>query len=126
VQAEKPGAQPEQVADEQRRPSGLAEPALTRHKIPGDQRKDDQRPPIQPMRQHKIEARHNRFPCTTDPWAPADPLRPSGRRGRGPSRSDGRVRWVPVSALESPTSPQPSPPPRAEREPLVRFAILWE
>src|SRR5712692_8221599 len=44
------------------------------------------------------------------------PLRPSGGRGRGPSRSDGRVRWVSASALESPTSPQPSPPPRAERE----------
>src|SRR6267154_4684614 len=29
------------------------------------------------------------------------PLRPSGGRGRGPSRSDGRVRWV----SESPSSP---------------------
>src|SRR5438045_3972403 len=45
------------------------------------------------------------------------PLRPSGRRGRGPARSAGRVRWaLSASALESPTSPQPSPPPRAERE----------
>src|SRR5205085_8010816 len=44
------------------------------------------------------------------------PLRPSGRRGRGPSRSDGRVRWVSAGALESPTSPQPSPPLGAERE----------
>src|SRR5262249_23743982 len=45
-----------------------------------------------------------------------DPLRPSGRRGWGPSRSDGRVRWVAPRALESPTSPRPSPPPGAERE----------
>jgi Fe-S oxidoreductase len=44
------------------------------------------------------------------------PLRPSGGRGRGPSQSDGRVRWVVAGALESPTSPQPSPPPGAERE----------
>src|SRR5205823_14621046 len=28
----------------------------------------------------------------------------------------GRVRWVSASALESPTSPRPSPPPGAERE----------
>src|SRR5713226_5402990 len=45
----------------------------------------------------------------------SSPLRPSGGRGRGPSRSDGRVRWVWASALESPTSPQSSPPPGAER-----------
>src|SRR6266851_6303868 len=45
----------------------------------------------------------------------SSPLRPSGGRGRGPSRSDGRVRWVWASALESPTSPQSSPPPWAER-----------
>src|SRR5712691_8614792 len=44
------------------------------------------------------------------------PLRPSGGRGRGPRRRRGRVRWVSTSALESPTSPWPSPPPRAERE----------
>jgi hypothetical protein len=43
------------------------------------------------------------------------PLRPSGGRGRGPSHSDGRVRWASVGALESPTSPRPSPPPGAER-----------
>jgi Fe-S oxidoreductase len=49
------------------------------------------------------------------------PLRPSGGRGRGPSRSDGRVRWAySADALESPTSPQPSPPPRAEREQRAR------
>src|SRR5436309_5876301 len=47
------------------------------------------------------------------------PLRPSGGRGRGPSRSDGRVRWVPASALESPASPRPSPPPGVERENFV-------
>ena len=28
----------------------------------------------------------------------------------------GRVRWASAGALESPTSPRPSPPPRAERE----------
>src|SRR5436190_16334859 len=46
-----------------------------------------------------------------------DPLRPEGRRGRGPShqRWEGEV-GVFASALESPTSPQPSPPPGAERE----------
>jgi FAD/FMN-containing dehydrogenase/Fe-S oxidoreductase len=44
------------------------------------------------------------------------PLRPFGGRGRDPARSAGRVRWVSTSALESPASPQPSPPPRAERE----------
>jgi tRNA modification GTPase len=44
------------------------------------------------------------------------PLRPSGGRGRGPLRSNGRVRWVPETPPASPTSPRPSPPPRAERE----------
>src|SRR5439155_6175187 len=54
--------------------------------------------------------------------AEQSPLRPSGGRGRGPSRP----RWEAevgslASALESPTSPQPSPPPPmdqrgAERE----------
>src|SRR5437870_13675187 len=44
------------------------------------------------------------------------PLRPLGGRGRGLLRSNGRVRWVSASALESPTSPRPSPPPGAERE----------
>src|ERR1051325_6945134 len=39
------------------------------------------------------------------------PLRPEGRRGRRPARSGGRVRWVSATALESPTSPRPSPPP---------------
>src|SRR5439155_1547030 len=45
------------------------------------------------------------------------PLRPSGGRGRGPSRQrwEGEV-GLSASALESPTSPQPSPPPGAERE----------
>src|SRR5882724_8592675 len=38
------------------------------------------------------------------------PLRPLGGRGRGPSRSDGRVRWVTAGALESPTSPRPLRP----------------
>src|SRR5258707_8996326 len=46
---------------------------------------------------------------------PSYPLRPSGGRGRGPARSAGRVRWVSADALESPTSPQPSPPPGAAR-----------
>src|SRR3984893_8595180 len=40
--------------------------------------------------------------------AEQNPLRPSGGRGR--------VRWGSASAPESPTSPQPSPPPGAERE----------
>jgi tRNA modification GTPase len=48
------------------------------------------------------------------------PLRPSGGRGRGPLQSHGRVRWVSAGAVESPTSPRPSPlpngPRRAERE----------
>src|SRR5271170_220233 len=44
------------------------------------------------------------------------PLRPFGGRGRGPLRSNGRVRWAPTSDVESPTSPQPSPPQGAERE----------
>src|SRR5205807_1528181 len=52
------------------------------------------------------------------------PLRPEGRRGRGPSRSDGRVRWDSSSALESPTSPRPSPPPGATRESLGRFSSI--
>jgi tRNA modification GTPase len=39
---------------------------------------------------------------------PNKPLRPSGGRGR--------VRWEPAAAVVSPTSPQPSPPPGAERE----------
>jgi tRNA modification GTPase len=47
---------------------------------------------------------------------PNNPLRPSGGRGRDPSRTDGRVRWEPAAAVISPTSPQPSPPPGAERE----------
>src|SRR5882757_3047366 len=62
---------------------------------------------------------------------PNFPLRPSGERGRGPRRRRGRVRWVligprasrpqyaaetPAVLLQSPTSPQPSPPPGAERE----------
>ena len=38
------------------------------------------------------------------------PSPPFRGRGRAPSRSDGRVRWVSAIALESPTSPQPSPP----------------
>src|SRR6516164_5647096 len=43
-----------------------------------------------------------------------------GGRGRGPSRSEGRVRWA-VSLLSiSPTSPRPSPPPGAERGPWPR------
>jgi hypothetical protein len=41
------------------------------------------------------------------------PLRPLGRRGRGPRRRRGRVRWVAAGALESPTSPRPSPPLRS-------------
>ncbi len=44
------------------------------------------------------------------------PLRPLGGRGRGPSRNDERVRWASASDVGSPTSPQPSPPPGAERE----------
>src|SRR5437868_11239621 len=49
------------------------------------------------------------------------PSPPVGGRGRGPvAAATGRVRWVPATALESPTSPRPSPPPngawRAERE----------
>ena len=48
------------------------------------------------------------------------PLRPLGGRGRGPSRSDGRVRWVSATPLESPTSPQPSPPQGAQRGRLYR------
>src|SRR5882762_11541712 len=45
------------------------------------------------------------------------PLRPEGRRGRGPSRQrwEGEV-GLSASALESPTSPRPSPPLGAERE----------
>src|SRR5216684_4436074 len=39
-----------------------------------------------------------------------------GGEGGAHRVSDGRVRSVSASALESPTSPQPSPPPRAERE----------
>ena len=58
VEAEKPGAEPQQVGNKQRWPSGFAKAALPRHQIPGDLREDDQRPPVQPMRQHKIEARH--------------------------------------------------------------------
>ncbi len=38
------------------------------------------------------------------------PLRPSGGRGRGPSRSDGRVRWVPAARSGIPTSPCPLRP----------------
>src|SRR5580704_3725863 len=37
----------------------------------------------------------------------------------------GRVRWVPASALESPTSPRPSPPPRAEREIALAREHWW-
>ena len=33
------------------------------------------------------------------------PLRPSGGKGRGPSRSDGRVWWVLAGVPESSTSP---------------------
>ena len=43
---------------------------------------------------------------------PSPPFR--GER-RGPLRSNGRVRWVSASALESPTSPRPSPPPNSPR-----------
>ena len=46
---------------------------------------------------------------------PEIPLRPSGGRGWGPSSSDGRERWACGSAVESPTSPQPSLPHGAER-----------
>jgi tRNA modification GTPase len=53
-----------------------------------------------------------------------NPLRPSGGRGRDPSRSDGRVRWEPAATVVSPTSPQPSPPPVAEREVTVATAGL--
>src|SRR5229473_1440971 len=52
--------------------------------------------------------------------AVASPLRPSGGRGRGPLRSNGRVRWVSTNALESPASPLPSPPSGAEREPRMQ------
>src|SRR5947209_13500280 len=52
--------------------------------------------------------------------SPSPPFR---GRGRGPRRRRGRVRWASaakqVNALESPTSPQPSPPPGAERELLA-------
>ena len=44
------------------------------------------------------------------------PLRPTGGRGRGPSHSDGRVRWATATAVAPPTSPRPSPPRGAERE----------
>jgi FAD/FMN-containing dehydrogenase/Fe-S oxidoreductase len=44
------------------------------------------------------------------------PLRPFGGRGRGPAWHAGRVRWLSAPASESPTSPQPSPPPGTERE----------
>ena len=37
---------------------------------------------------------------------PFFPLRPRGRRGRGPSRSDGRVRWG-LGTLQSERNPQP-------------------
>src|SRR5207248_9586136 len=37
-----------------------------------------------------------------------NPLRPSGRRGRGPRRRRGRVRWVPRQGLWNPP-PHPSP-----------------
>ena len=43
-----------------------------------------------------------------------------GEGGRGPRRRRGRVRWASASSLESPTAPQPSPPPGAEREDLRR------
>ncbi len=44
------------------------------------------------------------------PYSGQAPLRPPGGRGRDPLRSDGRVRWAPANVVESPTSPQPSPP----------------
>src|SRR3981081_3921043 len=56
------------------------------------------------------------MPVIAMPRALRIPLRPSGGRGRGPARSDGRVRWASANPLESPTSPQPSPPPGTERE----------
>ena len=50
---------------------------------------------------------------------------PIGRRGRGPSRSDGRVRW---ERSGSPTtSPDPRPLPRAERRDHAgtSFTPIW-
>src|SRR6266481_4262406 len=50
------------------------------------------------------------------------PLRPlAGGEGGARRGSDGRVRWVvpPLRPAGSPTSPRPSPPPRAEREALA-------
>src|SRR5439155_22225040 len=57
-------------------------------------------------------------PARSKPASAAEncPLRRSGRRGRGPRRRRGRVRWVTASALESPTSPNPLRPRGAERE----------
>jgi Fe-S oxidoreductase len=51
------------------------------------------------------------------PAADQNPLRPSEGRGRGPSRQrwEGEV-GMSASALGSPTSPRPSPPPGAESE----------
>ncbi len=49
------------------------------------------------------------------------PLRPSGGEGGAHRDSDGRVRWA--SLDDSPTSPQPSPPPGAEREKEVVLLV---
>src|SRR6202521_2853898 len=52
---------------------------------------------------------------------PSPPFR-AEREGTRRAAS-GRVRWVPASALESPTSPQLSPPPGAEREKAAAMDI---
>ena len=69
-----------------------------------------------------------------DPEGATCPLRPFGGRGRGPIAAlaasprarpagMGRVRWVAVGGSASPTSPRPSPPPRAEREYFPGFRV---
>src|SRR5260370_39885702 len=58
-----------------------------------------------PVRPSIKSAMSASFPMTKEA-----PLRPLGGRARGTARSDGRVRWVAVCALESAPSPLPSPP----------------
>src|SRR5213075_1579551 len=54
-------------------------------------------------------APERRIPCVIPDRSEGghkSPLRPSGRRGKGPSRSDGRVRWVSASVLETLSAPR--------------------
>ncbi len=74
--------------------------------------KMSRRPPA-PSRHPRKSARA----CTHVQAAPCPSPPACGGRGRGPHRRRGRVRWVApqVGVWGPPTSPRPSPPPRAER-----------